>query len=56
MTVNTFQLIFKTAIAPTTHVPAKPTGRMTTKEGPNLRVSDTKTIRETARLKAVDST
>lgn len=55
MTVSTFQLMCNTAIAPTTHDPASPTGKMTTREGPKRRESANSTINETPRLKAVDS-
>ena len=44
------------AIDPTTHEPARPTGRMTNRDCPNLLVRDAKTSRETVRLMAVELT
>ena len=52
--VRTFQLISSTAIAPTTHEPARPTGRITNRDCPNLRVSNVRTSIETVRLMAVE--
>ena len=56
MIVSTFQFIPSIAIAPTTQAPARPTGRITTRDCPSLLVSSTRTSIDTNRLIAVDST
>ena len=54
--VKTFQVIPKIAIEPTTHAPARPTGRITTRDWPRRLVKTKRTAIETSKLIAVDST
>ena len=54
--VRTFQLIPRSAIEPTTQDPASPTGSITRRDWPNLRVRVARTSRETVRLIAVELT
>ena len=54
--VRTFQFIPSTAIEPTTHDPARPTGRITKRDCPTFLVSAASTSRDTVRLIAVELT